>query len=165
MTSHQTGLFNTAYGPVKTTQPIDAKFKAPVKTYNLYAALENGKFDLKLLHYYAQVPSSTTLKPSNGVYNKDVFYGHNVTTAGLGYTDSIGLVRSQTTITGSFYNVNPESNFRNVYGSMNHGYKYSNSSMLKAEEQLSYAATEKLFLVGGITYEKFHSIPRSPARR
>lgn len=162
MTSHQTGKFNSAYGTITPDQPVDPEYKAPIKTYNFYSSLEKGGFHFKFLHHYAQVPSSTTLKPDDGVYNKDVFYGHGVTIASAGYADSIGKIKSVTTFVGSFYKVNPKSNFRNVYGRINHGYKYSTGSMLKAEEQLSLAVNQKIYLVGGLTYELFQSIPKSP---
>lgn len=162
ISSYKTGMFNTAFGPMQSVQPIDPKYSAPIKTYNFYSSFDKGGFTFKLLHYYAQVPSSSTLKPENGIYNKNVFYGHGMTTASLGYSDSIGKVRSTTTLMASYYKVNPKSNFRNIYGGMNHGYKFSIGSMVKAEEQLSLAATNEIQLVGGLTYELFQSIPKSP---
>lgn len=162
MTSHRTGKFNSAYGSITTEEPVDPEYKAPIKTYNFYSSLEKNGFHFKFLHHYAQVPSSTTLKPDDAVYNRNVFYGHGVTIASAGYVDSIGKIKSVTTLTGSFYKVNPKSNFRNVYGRLNHGYKYSTGSMLKAEEQLSLAASQKTNLVAGFTYELFQSMPKSP---
>lgn len=162
MASHKAGIFNSAYGPVTSSQPIAPEYEAPLKTYNFYSSLYKGGFYFKLLHHYAQVPTSITLTPDNGVYNKDVFYGHASTMVSMGYSDSIGKIRSATTLTGSFYKVNPESNFRNIYGRMNHGFKHSSGLMLQAEEQISFGASDKIYLVGGISYQLFESEPKSP---
>jgi outer membrane receptor protein involved in Fe transport len=42
------------------------------------------------------------------------------------------------------------------------GYKYSTGSMLKLEEQLGLTVSRQLHLIGGITYERFQSVPKSP---
>lgn len=162
MTAQQTGVFNTSYGPIEPQQAITPKYEAPIKAFNIYASFEKGGFSMNFLHHYAQVPASTTLKPDNGIYNKDVFYGQGVSTWSATYNAEIGKLRSVSTFVGSSYKVNPRSNFRNVYGGMAHGYKYSTGSMMKIEEQLSYSPSKKVSFVGGMTYELFHSIPKSP---
>lgn len=161
MQAQQTGTFNSSYGPMTPTQPIDGTYSAPIKTYNMYLSLDKGGFDFKLLHHYSAVPSSTTLTPDNGVYNKDVFYGQGLTSASMSYTDSIGSVKSITTLQGSFSEVDPKSNFRNLYGRMEHGYKYSYGSMIKVDQQLNFEVSPKLNVVGGATYEIFKSVPKS----
>ncbi|GAA0894091.1 hypothetical protein GCM10009122_37710 [Fulvivirga kasyanovii] len=160
--AYETGVFNTAYGPMTPQQPLTAGYEAPIKSYNFYSSLDKGGFSMKVLHHYVQVPSSTTLKPNNGVYNKDVFYGQGVTTGSASYTASTDRLESISTLTGSYYEVNPESNYRNLYGGMEHGYKYSMGSMMKIEEQLNYKVSEKVNLTGGATYEFFQSIPKAP---
>lgn len=162
MRSHETGTFTSVYGTVTPSQPIDPKFSAPVKTNNLYASLFKGGFDFKLLRHYAAVPSSTTMTPENGVFNKDVFYGVGVTSASASYTDSIGLLRSTTSLQTSFSEVNPNSNFRNVFGRLEHGYKYSYGSMTKIDQQFSIAPLSKLHAMAGLTYEAFRALPKSP---
>lgn len=162
MTSHQTGVFNTSYGPITAQRPVAGGFAAPLKTYNFYSSIERKRFSMKVLHHYAAVPTSTTLKPDNAVYNKDVFYGQGVTTASTNYTVDVGRVKSTSIVVGSFYSVNPKSNYRNLYGGMAHGYKYSNGSMMKVEEQLSCSFSKQLNVIGGITYEIFQSVPKTP---
>ena len=162
MTSHETGVFNTAYGIMTPQQPVQSRFESPVKAYNIYASLEKNNFNMKVLRHYVATPTSTTFTPNDGVYNKNVFYGQGVTTASANYTADIGNVKSISTLTGSFYSVNPKSNYRNLYGSMEHGYKYSTGSMMKIEEQLHYTKFKKVNLIGGITYELFQSVPKTP---
>jgi outer membrane cobalamin receptor len=162
ITSHETGVFNTAFGEVTSTQPVSPVFESPVKAYNMYAAIDKGGFNMKILHHYASVPSSTPLSPNNAVYNKDVFYGQGVTIGSASYTLDAGKLRSISTLVGSFYKVDPKSNFRNLYGGMKHGYKYSTGSMMKAEEQVHYSFSKKLNLVGGLAWELFESVPKTP---
>jgi outer membrane receptor protein involved in Fe transport len=163
MGSHETGVFNTALGPM-TPRPgtVNPEFAAPLKAYNVYSSIEKGGFSLMLLHHYVAVPTSTTLSPDDAVFNRNVFYGHGVTTASANYTTETGDLKSVSTLTASFYEVNPKSNFRNLYGGMEHGYKYSTGSMQKIEQQLIYAFSEKIGLTGGATYEIFQSLPKTP---
>jgi outer membrane receptor for ferrienterochelin and colicin len=161
MSAQQTGVFNSVYGPMQPSKPVQPDYSAPVKTYNMYLSLNKGGFDFKFLHHYSAVPTSTTLRPDNGVYNKDVFYGQGLTSASISYEDSIGLLKSMTLLQGSFSQVNPGSNFRNVYGRMEHGYKYSHGSMIKTEQQFNYMVSRKLQAIGGVTYEIFKSLPKS----
>jgi outer membrane receptor for ferrienterochelin and colicin len=162
MTSHETGVFNTVYGPMTPSQPVDPKYEAPIRAYNVFSMIDKAGFALRILHHYIEVSSSTTLKPDNGVYNKDVFYGQGLTMGSASYTTSFGKLQSVSTLVGSFYKVNPQSNFRNLYGGMAHGYKYSTGSMMKAEEQISYQLSKKIGLTGGFTYELFQSVPKTP---
>jgi outer membrane receptor for ferrienterochelin and colicin len=162
MSSHESGQFMTAYGPANPIESVNAKYSAPIKAYNVYASIDNADFTFKVLHHYVEVPTSTSLTSNNGVYNKDVFYGQGVTTASASYTNPVGRVKSTTNLIGSFYSVNPRSNFRNLFGGMEKGYKYSTGSMLKAEELLNVELSNNLSLAGGVTYELFQSVPKSP---
>lgn len=162
MTSHKTGIFNTDYGVMKPEESFSSEFEAPVKSYNVYASVKKDGFAMRVLHHYVAVPTSITMSPDNAVYNKDVFYGHGVTMGNASYKVVSGDFSALTSLTGSLFDVNPKSNFRNLYGGMSHGYKYSNGSMMKLEEQLSYSLSEKLNLTGGLTYEIFHAVPKTP---
>lgn len=161
MRSHQTGVFNSAFGVMQPQQPLDSMYSAPIQTHNVYLGLSKGGFDFKILSHYTRVPSSTSLKPDQAVFNKDVFYGQGVTTASMTYSDSIGSVKSTTSIQGSFYQVNPKSNFRNLNSRMEHGYKYGYGSMLKADQQLGFSLSREISLMTGITAESFESMPKT----
>ena len=162
ISSHHTGQFNTIYGPMSPQGSIKGKYESPIRTYNAYASIDKKGFALKILHQYVEVPTSTTFSPSNAVYNKDVFYGQSVTVGSATYSTDIGKLKSISTLVGSFFEVNPQSNYRNVYGRMERGYKYSNGSMMKMEERLSYSFSRKIDVIGGITYELFQSLPKTP---
>jgi len=85
-----------------------------------------------------------------------------VTTGSASYHANIGKVKLISSLTTSLYRVNPKSNFRNTNGGMEHGYKYSTGSMMKAEEQAHYAPSQKFTFIGGVTYEIFQSVPKTP---
>jgi outer membrane receptor for ferrienterochelin and colicin len=162
MSSHQTGVFNSSFGTLTPNRPVSPNYEAPIKAYNIYSSLDKNGFSLKLLHYYVAVPSSEVYNADNAVHNKDVFYGHGLTMASASYTSTIGKVKSVSTLVSSFYQVNPKSNFRNLLGGMEQGYKYSLGTMMKAEQQLSVSFSKKMNLVGGATYEFFTSVPKTP---
>jgi outer membrane receptor for ferrienterochelin and colicin len=162
MVSHQTGVFNSSFGPLTPDHPVSSAYETPTKSYNIYASLDKSGFSLKLLHHYAAVPTSIAYRPDNAVYNKDVFYGHGMTVASASYTTTMGKVKSVSSLVSSLYEVNPKSNFRNLLGGMEHGYKYSLGSMLKAEEQLTFTFSEKINVITGATSELFLSIPKTP---
>ncbi|ELR68371.1 receptor, putative [Fulvivirga imtechensis AK7] len=162
MTSHETGIFNSLYGPMTAQVPVTPEYEAPVKSYNIFSSIEKDGFSMKVLHHYVQVPSSTTLKPDNGVYNREVFYGQGITTGSASYSTAIGKLNSISTLVGSLYKVNPESNYRNLYGNMTPGFKYSTGSMMKAEQQIDMTLLKKVNLIAGFTYELFQSVPKTP---
>lgn len=162
MESHRTGVFNTTVGTLTPEFKPDPSFASPVKSYNIYTAIEKAGFHMKILHHYAAVPTSTTLGTNNAVYNKDVFYGHGVTVANAGYSAEVGKLRSVSSLTASFYSVDPQSNYRNLYSNMDYGYKFSTGSMMKVEQQMHYSPGKNIDLIGGLTHELFQSIPKTP---
>jgi outer membrane receptor for ferrienterochelin and colicin len=162
MASHRASVFNSSFGTLTPDQPVSSDYQAPTKAYNMYASVDKAGFSLKILHHYTAVPTSIAYHPDNGVYNKDVFYGHGLTAASASYTTTIGKVKSATSLVSSFYEVNPKSNFRNLLGGMEHGYKYSLGSMMKAEQQFSFSFLEKINLISGVTHELFTSVPKTP---
>ena len=85
----------------------------------------------------------------------------NITTANASYKKSIGKITSTTSFIASEYNLDPKSNYRNLYTAMEPGYKYSTCSMIKAEELFNYTASKKIALTVGGGYETYSSIPQS----
>ena len=162
MTSHKTGVFNSSFGSLTPQRPVEATFESPVRAYNIYSSINKGGFSMNILHHYVAVPTSTTFKPDNGVYNKDVFYGQGVTSASASYSVSSGKFKSISTLVASYYSVDPKSNFRNIYSGMEAGYKYSTGSMSKAEQQVNFSYSKKLNFIGGLTYELFQAVPKTP---
>jgi outer membrane receptor for ferrienterochelin and colicin len=157
----QSGTFNSIYGPFTPVVPISAKYEAPMEAYNIYAGLQSGGFTFSLFHTYFKVPTSLENNTSNAVYNRNVFMGQTISMANASYKKSLGKVTSTTGITVSAYELQPKSNYRNLYTGMEPAYKYSNSSMLRLEQQFDYTVSRRLSMTGGIAYEHYSSIPQS----
>lgn len=162
MTSHTTGQFNSIFGPVTPAAPVSPGYAAPLLAYNAYASLSTGDFTLSLFKNYAQNSTAIDNNPNNTVYNKNVLYGRGITVLNALYTKSLHRITLTSTLTGSQSALNPRSNYRNLYTGMEPAYKYSSSSMLKAEQQVEWNINTKFDLVGGVTYENFFAVPNSP---
>ncbi len=159
--SLQTGTFNTLYGPVKPTAPFTAAYQAPTIAYNIYAALNLDDFTFSVFSNYAQIPSAFGNNTNNAIYNKNIFIGQRITTAGAGYRKKLNSFVSTTTLSASDYTLDPQSSYRNLFSAMEPIYKYAASSNVKAEEQLDYQANSKVNFTAGTSYESFSSIPQS----
>jgi outer membrane receptor for ferrienterochelin and colicin len=159
--AYTTGTFNTIYGPMTPRTPVSSRIEMPLKAYNLYASLQVDEFSLSVFRNYAQTPTFYEENPNNAVYNKDVFMGQGISMANASYKRSFGPITATTSLLGSEYVMNPKSNYRNVFSGMEPAYKYSFGSLIKAEQQVDWKASEKFNLTGGATYESFYSIPTS----
>jgi len=161
ISSHNSGTFNTIYGPMTPKAPVSSGFAAPLSAYNIYAGLKMNDFTFTFFKNYSQNSSSLEYNPSNAVYNKDAFLGRGVTVINAAYTKVLGEITSSSSLTGSEYQVNPQSNYRNVYSLMEPGYKYGFGSMIAAEERIAWNISSKVNLVGGAIYQSYISAPLS----
>ncbi|GAB3911291.1 TonB-dependent receptor plug domain-containing protein [Mucilaginibacter boryungensis] len=161
ITPLQTGTFNTVYGVIKPVAPVTPAYQAPTSAYNIYAALSLDGFTFSVFSNYTRTPSAYSNNTNNTVYNKNVFLGQHVTTANAAYKKVFNRFVSSSSLTASNYTLDPESNYRNMFTSMEPVYKYSVSTNVKAEQQLDYKASDKLNLTAGVSYESFNSIPQS----
>jgi outer membrane receptor protein involved in Fe transport len=159
--SHKTGTFNSRFGKITPKAKVNPVFEMPYMAYNFNANLNIKDFSLTFFRNYAQNPSALGYTTNNAVYNKDVFFGQSITMGAISGKHRLGktfLLSSQ--MTGSTYELSPESNYRNVFVGMEQGYKYGYGSMLKWQEQLDFDLGQKLHIVVGGTYERFFSMPK-----
>lgn len=161
MSGQQSGTFQTDFGPQTPSTPVSPDYEAPLKTYALFGKLKLSNFNFTFFHNYGQVPTSSAVKPQNTVNNSDVFFGQSVTTLGGQYHKDFEKFSSTTTLQGNWYEVNPESNFRNLYTGMEFGYKYAYGSRGKFEQQFGWSPHEKLDIVAGFSYERLSSLPKT----
>lgn len=162
MVSHQTGTFNTIYGPNTPQERVDDSYSSPLKAYNIYAGLKAGDFDITLFKNYSQNSSSLEYNLSNAVYNKDVFYGRGVDVFSARHTATINNFTLSSSISGSQFRINPASSLRNVNTNMDRAFKYGHSSALRVEEQLGWNISGKSNFIAGVLYESFFALPESP---
>jgi outer membrane receptor protein involved in Fe transport len=159
--SYNTGTFNTIFGPATPVAPVTAKYESPMEAYNLYVSLRTGDFSFNLFKNYTKVSTALENNTNNAVYNKGVYMAQGVSVANANYKKTFNKITSTSTLTASEYTLHPKSNYRNLYTAMEPAYKYSFCSMVKAEEQLDYRASEKLTVTAGAGYENYYSIPQS----
>jgi outer membrane cobalamin receptor len=156
---NQTGTFNTIFGKVTPTAKLSPNFEQPILANSIYGALKVRNFRFSIFRNYAESSTSISSTPQNSVYNNNVFYGQRLFMGSANYQRSIGKVTFNSLLMGSEYEVNPESNFRNIYTGMELGYGYALGKVAKLEQQISWQIHQKLTMTSGITYESFFSIP------
>ncbi len=153
------GEFNTIFGPIKTNvNPIYSQ--TPLSAYALHANVHYGDFSFSFFKNKSVNPSTIAVSPDNAVYNAGSFFGHSVTMGNITYNKILGKVQLNSFLVGSQYNLDPESNFRNVYTGMNTAYLYSVGRMLKLEQLVTYTPNSIFSFTLGGTYESFFSNPR-----
>lgn len=59
------------------------------------------------------------------------------------------------------YGLDPDSKFQNIFTNFSDGFKYSEGDKKQIELQVDYAINEQNKMITGITYEKYHSIPKT----
>lgn len=155
------GTFNTIYGPLTPSAPIEPQKSHELMSYGFYTGF-NFK-DIKLTYFgnFGKNPSTMANSPHNAVYNKDQFFGHYVNMVNLSYEKEWDKLKSVTSMTYSRYDLDSRSNFRNIWVNMEPAYLFSYGWMTKAEQLISYKINDNLSLTGGFTFEHFFSMPRS----
>lgn len=151
--------FNTIYGPIKPSTPVNPDFEFPVRAYAVNAALRVKHFAFSFFKNYAKQSSALANDPNNNIYNKSVFIEQGVTMGSGSYVRDFGKLNSTTMFIMSRYDMFPESNFRNVFTKMEPGYLFGYGKMWKAEQILTYKIKEMFVITAGGTYESFVSLP------
>lgn len=165
ISSLRTGTFrtaNSAFGAPEVTPktPVSPEYKIPILAYNAFANLQIEDFQFSFFHNYAQTPTATSYTPDNAVYNEDAFFGQSITAISGTYTKNFEKAVSISAFTLSRYDLNPNSNYRNVFVGLDPGYKYAFGAMMKAEQLFGYTVNDDLSLTSGVTYESFYSVPK-----
>lgn len=159
--SYASGTINSIYGPMMPEKKISPKYEAPMQAWNIYAALHSNHFDFSIFRNAFNVPTAFGNNTSNAVYNKEVTMLQNITTASASYKRVFEKISNTTALICSQYNLDPQSNYRNLYTDMEPAYKYSTNTMVRAEDQLDYKVSEELNLSAGLSYENYNAIPQS----
>ncbi|HVU96316.1 MAG TPA: TonB-dependent receptor [Puia sp.] len=161
VSAYSTGTLPTLYGPFTPVAPVKPRFEAPLRAYNVYAAAHINDFTLAFFRGYSRTPTAYGNNPANALYNRDVSMAQSVNTANASYQRTLGAIRTSTSLMSSEYNLDPNSNYRNLYTAMEPAYKYSTCSEVRAEEQLDYKASEKLHFTAGAVYERHNALAQS----
>lgn len=158
---YSTGIFNTIFGEQRPSKAITPKYEAPTTAFNIYGALHLKTTTVSLFSNYTKIPNSWGNNTHNAVYNKDVYMAQSVSGVSLSNHETFNKLTIHSTLTGTYYSLSPKSNYKNLYSGMNAVYKYSMSVSAKIEEQLEYNFSKKVNVIGGVSHERFSSIPQS----
>lgn len=147
--------------PFSPSTPFDNEPDYPEKTRAFYAFLKIDDLEFKLFRNSAKVSSTLPYKAEYAILNENVFLDQALTVLGAQYSKNLGSVTLQTHFTGSRYDLDPNSNFRNAFTDMEVGYKYADSSSFKAEQQITWVPRKDWTIVGGASYEIVSATPWS----
>lgn len=159
--SLRNATFNTFLGPITPTTLVDAQPGFPLGASSVFSKISYKDLSLTYFRNRAQNPSSTANDPENSVYNEDQFFEQGTSMATARYFKDNDRWISNSQLTFSTYQLNPLSNFRNVFTRMEPAYLYARSWKLKGEQLFTWIFSDKLKLTTGITAERYFSIPRS----
>ncbi|MFC2151707.1 TonB-dependent receptor plug domain-containing protein [Bacteroidota bacterium] len=155
------GTFNTINGPITPETKVDPNKSSLLKAYGLYAGLRVKDFKFTYFGNMAQHPTTIANSPHNSVYNESAKFVYYINMGNISYIKEFGKLTSTTTATYSRYNLDPQSNFRNVWTEMEPGYVFAYGWKAKAEQLLTWKLKDELILTGGATYESYEAMPRS----
>lgn len=161
LSSLNTGTFNTVFGTrTINTSGITPEYDMPLSTYALHASFQAGGLHIMGFRNQSRTPTATAQTPDNALYNSSAFATNRITVGSATYEKKIGQVNSTTMLIASRYDFQPESGFQNLFTNMQRTYKFAYGRMYKAEQIIQWSASEKLSLIGGVTYENFFSYPK-----
>ena len=157
---YRTGTFNTIFGPISPGVPYDSVYQYRRTGYNIDGLLTVGDFRLAIVRHSARIPGSSGYYPSNAIYNHSVFQEQSVTKVSATHEKSISeRVSLATTAMVSTYELNPKSNFRNVFSGLQPGYKFAFGMMGYLEQVVNLSWTKVKF-TGGVVYQPYQSTPK-----
>jgi outer membrane cobalamin receptor len=155
------GVFNTIFGPMAAGSPVSADYQAPITAHSLQGTLRAGHIRLSLFQSHVRSSTAVSYNPDNGAYVADAFNKNHLLVASGSYTRRFAGVTSETTVTASRHELDPESGYQNVFSQMTRSYKYAYGSMLKGEEQLSWKPFSSVTMTTGASVERLFAIPQT----
>lgn len=161
LSGYSSGTFNTLFGAMTPTAPVSPELKTPRQAYAMFGSLKIEDFQFNLFYNYERHSSSVQLTPNNAIYNQDVFYGQRILMGSINYSKTLRNVSLSSSIMGSMYEVDPQSNFRNAFVGLAYGYKYALGNEFKVNQTVNWQINRKLNIIGGLTSEFFNSIPKT----
>ncbi|MCU0424109.1 MAG: TonB-dependent receptor [Candidatus Kapabacteria bacterium] len=157
----QTGVFPTAFGTMRPQKPIKQQWASPMTANAQWLKVEAGGLTINLLRSHARATTNWGYPQSNAVYNDDVFFAPTITMLSGTYQTTIDRTTLISSLVYSQYDLDPLSNYRNLFNDLGPGYKYAFGSMFKAEQLVQHTLLDNLTLSGSITAESFMSVPKT----
>jgi iron complex outermembrane receptor protein len=138
-------------------------FIAPTNSYSAYAKIDyDEKLTVGMTRSFFSHPSTTGFRPVQTKFGENAVLNTAIDTYNGKYKHSFSdSLKSETMIDYASYELLPDSMFSNVAPAFT-SYKYAKSSKVKFEEQVNYSVNKDHDLVGGLSYEHFDALPRTP---
>lgn len=160
MRAQRQNTFNTIFGPMTASGPVDAAFENPLAAHSVHAALSLRGWQLSVFQSRQRASTSTPYTPDNAVYDADAFQQNDLLVGSASYARRFAGVTSTSSITLSRHELNPQSGYWNVFSNLRKSFKYAYGSMAKAEQQFVWKPGSLTTMTAGATFERFFSIPQ-----
>ncbi len=160
LNEYASGTFSTMFGPMTPSTPFNPRYEFRRTGYSLDALVTYEDWNFNVSRHSARHPTATGYFPTNAIYNHSAFYEQSVTKISATYNKKVSdRMDLQTLMMTSIYELNSQSNFRNVYSGMEPGYKFGFGSMGFFEQTVNYTLP-KWKLTGGLVYQPYFSTPK-----
>lgn len=139
-------------------------YNAAVKSHSINALVTVGeawRFGFNRSFFRSQ--TSTGVRPSKAIFAEEAHWNTLLNTFYGEYkTDMTEKLHSETTLSYSTYEADPDSKFKNIFVDFQDAYKYAEGSKFAVEQQFSYAWDDTHYVIGGLVYEDYYSLPKTP---
>lgn len=148
-------------GDIKTIPIRD--YRTPTNAYSAHAKLNIKDFEIGYFRNLESHSSSFSTKPEYTVYSDETILKEIVESmyASYSYESKNKKWIIQSTLSHSKDEIDPQSNYINVYTSFDKGYKYAYNKTLKIEEQITRRINDVNSIIVGFTYEDFNSLAKT----
>lgn len=152
-------LFGNAVKPERAIE----QWAIPTNSYSAHAKLNIKNFEVGYSRFYESHNNSVASSPENYIFSKKTKWTNHIQNIYLKHSfnslnEKFGL---NTTISAHHFKVYPSSLYINQFSAYANAYKYARDKTLKIEEQFNYNFSEKVNLVGGLSFEYFNAIPKT----
>lgn len=160
--AQRTGRFLDFGGArVRPALPFDPEPSQQLAAAALFLGLDLGPLRLSYFQNQSRFPASNKNTPDHAIYADDVFIGHRLEVVHAAYTRELGPLRTTSTLAFARLELNPNSNYRDVFGYYDRAFKYARSESARAEFQVDWSPRAGLECTGGLTFEAFDTVPWS----
>ncbi len=137
-------------------------YSAYVESNSLFARIDYSDLTLGFNHAFLRNPSTTGEKSNSTQYGKDAQWNTAVNTAYVKYYFQLNeQLTGETVLNYSTYEVDPFSKFKNIYVDYQDAYIYAKGEKQAIEQQFNYQLNDVHILTGGLSYERFYSLPKT----
>lgn len=157
----QTGVFRTGFGIQRPQKPIKQEWASPITANAQWLKVEAGSLTLNFFRSHSRASTNWGYPQYNAVYNDDVFFAPTITMLSGSYQIALDRTTLISSIVYSQYELDPLSNYRNLFNDLEPGYKYAFGSMFKVEQLVQHTLLDNLTLSGSLTAESFMSVPKT----